>query len=321
MPAASAAAGSRLRRQQDFGTKIVQTSGDIVRGAKKKTRKDKSTWQYLSKRNLLSNRSSVESGSVAVSTPNTDTTTGTTAASSSDRQSHHPYVIRKLVEKSGFGFDGNKSGQRGGLSSSRADLSYVEWATASVGDGMPKRRSLGSWKEDGSIDDGSGRNGRGFSKTHSPSLHLSDSTLAQRRHRQPSAKRRRGLPATRPGRSSPRRIPALQVDQQHLLPRVTQPHGPEHQRRALEWGGARGDGVSRQSPGGAGCRGEVGAVGGGAAVHAEQGQVSTKGLRLGRLYSGLAGMGSWGVRQQRHVGVHEAINLETRSQIRVRVRV
>lgn len=137
----------------------------------------------------MSNRSSVESGSVADSTPNT-------AAPSLDRQSHHPYAvtsdspsrppsvessasdasarsslserrrrleggrIRKLIKKSGFGFDGNKSSQRGGLSSSQADLSYVERATASVGDGMPKRRSLGSWKEDGRIDDGSGGNER-----------------------------------------------------------------------------------------------------------------------------------------------------------------
>ena len=193
----SAAAASSARRRQEIGTKIVRSSGEIVRGGEKTGRSAKEGSSpprphRTSSRRHSSQQSSAESGS--------RTTAGITAASSAGRQSHHshhPYAvtggsspphppsvvsnasaasagssasdrmrknegnrIRKLIKKRGFGFGGNKkSNKKGGLSSSsNAAMSYVEWATGSVGDGMPKKRSLNSWKDDVRMDDGSGGN-------------------------------------------------------------------------------------------------------------------------------------------------------------------
>ena len=201
MPASASAAASSMRRRQGIGTKIVRNSGDVVRGALRREAlaglAEGRPWYYLSARKLKSNQSSGGSGPPAVSTSNTATTNSTTAVSSSCRQSHQPFTdtgdspsgppsvassasavsagssvsdqirklegnrIRKLIEKNGFGFKGSNNGRGGGLPSSKADLSYVEWATASLGDGMPKKRSLDSWKDDLSIDDGIGGDERG----------------------------------------------------------------------------------------------------------------------------------------------------------------
>ena len=58
--------------------------------------------------------------------------------------------------------------ERGERRPSKADQSYAEWA--SVGGGMPRKRSLDSWRGDGGMDDGSGgRNKSASSARESPS--------------------------------------------------------------------------------------------------------------------------------------------------------
>ena len=236
-----------MRGRQGVGTKIVRRSGEIVRGAvRTEVLAEGRPWYHLSSRKLLSNQSLVGSGSPAVSTSNTATTDSTTAVSSY-RQSHQPYTevgnspsgppsvassasaasvgssvsdrirklegnrTRKLAKKRGYGF-GGKNSKRGELSSPKGHILYAEWASASVGVGMPKKRSLDNWKDDGRIDDGIGGDERGaidfvtHSFNHTSSLHfspLSLATLAQHRRRQPRARRRRGRPVTRPPRSTP----------------------------------------------------------------------------------------------------------------------
>ncbi|EJK48815.1 hypothetical protein THAOC_32356, partial [Thalassiosira oceanica] len=132
MPAASAsaAASSSLRRRQELGTKIVRCTGEIVRGRAKKTeRADKS--------------------------PCPTTPTLSRATVRPDRRRWSP---ARPTRRRGRHFRSGEGGSRGGgygsssrrvasastatravrggdFRSSQADLSYVERATASVGDG------------------------------------------------------------------------------------------------------------------------------------------------------------------------------------------